>query len=58
MTYKYYQLLRNDDGSVSVHDPRYPNAPAVYRAASLDKAKQFVTAYRNGVTWASQAANV
>jgi len=54
MTYKHFNLVRGLSG-VSVHDPRWPDN-ALYVADSVEAARRWISAYRDGVTWAVQAA--
>lgn len=49
-TFKGYELVPADDG-VEVYDPRTPAKP-MYVAADVTRAKRWVSAYRDGVTWA------
>lgn len=53
-TYKHYQFNKTADG-VAVFDPRWPAKP-VYVAADVARAKRWVAAFRDGVTWAVLAA--
>lgn len=43
-------------GDVAVFDPRFKRNPAIFRTTSLDKATQWVDAYRDGAQWAVDAA--
>jgi hypothetical protein len=54
ITYKHYKITVRTDG-VAVFDPRFPRAPALFRAATLDEAKRWVTGYRDGAMWAVDA---
>lgn len=56
-TYKGYVLKRVQydhrvTAAVQVFDPRWPDKP-VYAHPNADGAKRWVTAYRDGVTWAA-----
>lgn len=53
-TFKHYNLVPAVDG-VAVHDPRWPTN-ALYVAANSADARRWISAYRDGVTWAVQAA--
>lgn len=55
-TYKGYVLKRVQydhrvTAAVQVFDPRWPEKP-VYAHPSVEGAKRWVNAYRDGVTWA------
>jgi hypothetical protein len=58
VTYKHFKITMRGGEALpaGVFDPRYPRNPALYRASTLEAAKRWVDAYRDGVTWAVVAA--
>jgi hypothetical protein len=53
-TFKNYDMVRTANG-VEVFDPRWPDKP-VYVAADTEQAKRWVSAFRDGATWAVMEA--
>lgn len=56
-TYKHYKVVTHADGHVAVYDPRYPRNPSLHDTDTVAKARRWVSAYRDGVTWAAQECN-
>lgn len=56
--YKGYKLTVREGQTppVAVFDSRFPRAPVLYKAGSLDKAERWVDAYIRGAAWANDLA--
>ncbi len=54
VTFKHYSLVPNNDKVLVYNGP--DAFQPIYVADDMNSAKAFVTAYRNGVTWAVLAS--
>lgn len=60
-TYQHYKItvrpvpIGGSSGKVDVFDPRYPREPSLYNTTSLDLARKWISAYREGQHWAVEA---
>lgn len=54
-TFQHYKIVTYSNGRVGVCDPRWPHDEPLYRTDTVEKARDFVTAYRDGRQWAVDA---
>ncbi len=55
--FQHFKVVTHADGRVAVYDPRYPRNPSLFDTDAVKKARRWISAYRDGVTWAVQECN-